>query len=475
MPLASGSSQAVISQNIAELVRSGHPQKQAEAIAYANARKGGKDELDTARIPDINGWIEIEGNPLSKPGVFQFSGKYISKSLDPAQMFAVYRPASELRDPECIESFKLVPWTNDHPGKMLGDPDQGKQAAESKGIEGVIGEKVFFDELDQMLKGNIKIFSTTHAQRIEAGKKELSVGYWSQYEYAPGVFEGQPYQYVQRKIRGNHLASVDDGRMGPEVSVMDAKDSFTFTIDEKEFKIMKKVPLIRKAINQVLTYAMDAEEKAETPEQKSEIADLMALLKKAAPLIKQISEMSSVGAAPALNAEENGDAGASDPLEVASKDAEEETKKEEALKASEEKAVKDAEEAKRKEEDKKGSGMDAKEVKALIADGIAQALGKQSHGMDAKELLVQVGQRDKLASQLSNFIGTFDASEMTLPEVEAYGCTKLGMKAPKGQEGATIAGYLHGRTVPKAVTGHGMDSTDGKPNFVERHLAGEAK
>ena len=40
MPLKSGSSKKVISSNIAELVRSGRPQKQAVAIAYSNAKKG---------------------------------------------------------------------------------------------------------------------------------------------------------------------------------------------------------------------------------------------------------------------------------------------------------------------------------------------------------------------------------------------------------------------------------------------------
>lgn len=39
MPLESGSSREVISHNIAELIRSGHPRDQAAAIAYKEARK----------------------------------------------------------------------------------------------------------------------------------------------------------------------------------------------------------------------------------------------------------------------------------------------------------------------------------------------------------------------------------------------------------------------------------------------------
>ena len=42
MPLVKGSSKAVIAENIAELVRSGKPQKQAIAIAYSEAGKATK-------------------------------------------------------------------------------------------------------------------------------------------------------------------------------------------------------------------------------------------------------------------------------------------------------------------------------------------------------------------------------------------------------------------------------------------------
>ena len=39
MPLKPGSSDAVVSNNIAEMVRAGHPQAQAVAAAYRNAGK----------------------------------------------------------------------------------------------------------------------------------------------------------------------------------------------------------------------------------------------------------------------------------------------------------------------------------------------------------------------------------------------------------------------------------------------------
>ena len=42
MPLKKGSSKKVMSENIAELIRSGRPQKQAVAIAYESAGKSKK-------------------------------------------------------------------------------------------------------------------------------------------------------------------------------------------------------------------------------------------------------------------------------------------------------------------------------------------------------------------------------------------------------------------------------------------------
>lgn len=42
MPLKKGKSKKTISSNIAEMIRAGHPKKQAVAAAYATARKSRK-------------------------------------------------------------------------------------------------------------------------------------------------------------------------------------------------------------------------------------------------------------------------------------------------------------------------------------------------------------------------------------------------------------------------------------------------
>ena len=82
------------------------------------------------RLKDINGFYEIKNNPLSKAGIFPYLGSSIIGALsaeeneiynlDPDKIYQVFRSEDDLKDPDCIESFKLLPWIDEH--EMLGEP-----------------------------------------------------------------------------------------------------------------------------------------------------------------------------------------------------------------------------------------------------------------------------------------------------------------------------------------------------------------
>jgi hypothetical protein len=169
----------------------------------------------------------------------------------------VYRPEDELNNAEAIASARLQPWIDDH--LMLGDPavEPGLTPPEKKGIHGTIGEQVFYDPTDRTLRANLRLWSPSLNDAIEAGKKELSMGYRCVYEFQPGEFEGQHYDAIQRKIRFNHLALVDEGRMGPSVSVLDhARFAFDAN-DLREVQPMSKITK-RVAVAKKLGVAVDA-------------------------------------------------------------------------------------------------------------------------------------------------------------------------------------------------------------------------
>jgi len=393
----------------------------------------------TARNYDINGWFEVKDNPLSKVGVFPYSGAMIDASgefgLDQNKIYNVLRPQEELEDSECHESLKLLPWIDGH--VMLGD-DFNLTPAEEKGVSGVIGEDIYFDEKDLTLKGNVKVFAENLKDEIDKGKRELSLGYRCKYEKESGIFDGEKYDFVQRRIRGNHLASVDQGRMGPEVAVLDG-NLLTFTLDSKELVM--------------------------TPEEMGKA--IKGLLESVKALSEKVSGM--------------------DAKAAKAKDEDELKKAEDAKKAEDEEVLKKKKEKEdlektKDEEDPEKKKKDDSAMDSLVSDNndlketvkTLQATVDSFEKTGMKTLIKTISARDALAKSLSNHVGTFDHSEMTLDEVAVYGAEKLELKCEKGSELATVNGFLHNRDVSQTVT---LDSkTDGKSmDGLDDYIKGSKK
>ena len=385
---------------------------------YPNATAEDKREFDK------NGWFEVKNNPLSKEGVFQYKGASIrlpdgTQPPDLEKLYWVYRPAEELSNEEAINSFKLVPWVDDH--TMLGSEHIGMTPAERKGVSGVIGEDVYFK--DGVLYGNIKVFSEALARKIENGKKELSLGYRCRYEHSPGVWNGQPYDYIQRDLRGNHLALVENGRMGGDVRVLDHDDTnlgqINFTCDS----LMEKKQMNLEELMELLRDL--------TPEEMETLSAKIAELKQPQG---GDEEDPNAGENP------NGDGENADPENHQEGDDLDPIDKLIAVveKLSERVANLEGRQPKAGDSgDDKGNGENPNDK-------------EEGQGMDANEVsklaMKKIADRNKFYCQVSNFTGAFDCSAMDEAEVAAYGCKKLGLKAPKGMELAAINGYMKDRT-----------------------------
>jgi hypothetical protein len=363
----------------------------------------------SARIVDQNGFITIPNNPISKSGVFPYSGAAVGNFDEPNKIFNVYRAAKELDNEETLNSFKLLPFIEDH--VMLGRSVDGKMPAEKKGVEGTTGNDAYF--ANDTVFSTIKIFSEGLTNTTDNGKKELSMGFYCKFTPSQGIFEGQSYDYIQTNIRGNHMALVDEGRMGRDVAVL---DSMNFSFDAKEF--------------------FTAEDNQMTEEEKKALAEKEA---------KDAAEMK-------------------EKEDKEAKDAEEKEKSEK------DKEAKDADEEKKKDDDDKKAGMDAIERVIQLEKKFSQL--EKTH---FKAVAGQFAQRDALASKLSHLIGSFDHAEKDLNEVAAYGVEKLGLKGvARGQEHAALAGYFHAKGEVQNQQSFGMDAkTTVTSNSMDAFLNGK--
>lgn len=418
MPLHEGKSEKVISENIAELIRSGRSKEQAAAIAYSESRKS-KDSAESKREFDPNGFYEIKDNPLSKVGVFPYSGKTVGG--DPDKIYNVYRPEEELSRQDTLESFKLLPWVDDHPSVLLGDAEVGLTPAEKKGIHGVIGEEIYFK--DGILYGNIKVFSDTLKNLIDSGKKQLSVGYRCIYELTSGVWNGVAYDAIQRNILGNHVALVEAGRMGKEVAVLDSR----YTFDSIEITKEQEMP-----------------EETKKDETKKDGMDA-----RLAAVLDWAEARMAKDAAEEEKKKEDGESAKDDdktlPGEPEEKEGTADGKVTPGVKGLDEKKDEEGMDEEKEEKEDKKEGMD--------------------NAFNFKTFAKEVANRDALAKKLSNHVGAFEFSAMDSQEVAEYGVKKLGIACSKGTEKSALEGFFKAKTNDvafaldsKASTNKGLDT-----------------
>lgn len=383
---------------------------------------GAMDE--SARQFNEFGWMTIDDNPISKVGVFPYLGSQIGAD-DPDKIYMVLRPQDELSDPETIESFKLSPFINEHPKTLLGNVN-GLVGTDNKRVDGVIGENVYFEY--PYLKANLRVYSAQTLDSIAIGKQQVSAGYSCQWAKESGTFDGKTYDYVQRRIRGNHSALVVEGRSGPDVSVM---DSMTFKLESKE-------------------HQMEMEELIKTVKA---LADTVA---------KMQGAMDEAEKEKAAAKDEDEKKEKAEAEKKAMDDAEAEKKAEEEKAEAEKK-----EKEKEKEDGEKKEAMDAalKQVKDL--SGKLAALETKTAAMDSGAIMAEIAKKNSIADRASHFIGSFAHDSMTLKQTAEYVAEKLNL--PKDNAEIRVETYLSARPAPSQA--YGMDSAAVQQSTGAAHLA----
>lgn len=272
MPLKSGSSQATISANIRTERHAGKPQEQAIAIAESKARgdkKPTRDELKAAvaagrkelehqeaalsaleaddedcdltgddedcelapdaaldssrrfaldramhRI-DSDGHLHIDGANISKAMICPYLGSEIPNSvelgLDPSKIYMLYRDAAELE--AAAPTYENKPLMADH---IVVSAEQPYKQYVAGSVSNVRFSFPY-------LKADLAVWNAEDIGKIQSGEREeISCGYRYRADMSPGQFEGKKYDGVMRELGCNHIAFVEAGRCGPEVTAAES-------------------------------------------------------------------------------------------------------------------------------------------------------------------------------------------------------------------------------------------------------------
>jgi uncharacterized protein len=164
---------------------------------------------------DTDGHLHIEGANISKAMVCPYLGSEVPEAdelkLDPSRVYYFYRDAAELM--AAAPTYENKPLMADHVAVSADQPYK-------QYVAGTLSNVRFSFPY---LKADIAVWNAEDIAKIQSGEKqEISCGYKYRADMTAGEFEGQKYDGVMRELACNHVALVQAGRCGSDVTAAES-------------------------------------------------------------------------------------------------------------------------------------------------------------------------------------------------------------------------------------------------------------
>lgn len=175
-------------------------------VSHMAVQRYDKITLDRSKVLRLdNGMMRVPAR-LSRIGIQDY--RRADGTIERA-----YRPEDEVS--KSAPLFDHVPVVDDHPTENNAVVDASNYKRLSVGL---VLNPVY---KDGFVECELLIQDATAVAKVEAGKVEMSAGYFIDREEKPGITaDGQSYDFIQRNINPNHAAIVDHGRAGHDVRIL---------------------------------------------------------------------------------------------------------------------------------------------------------------------------------------------------------------------------------------------------------------
>ena len=179
------------------------------------------DAAPSQRETDENGFLHVGASHITKATVNPYYGREIpgwqEAGLDPEAIYYGLRDPEELQ--ASLETWAGLPLHIEHHIDSAEEPQKLTRV-------GAVGTGAVWNP--PYVDAPLTVWDRAAIDAIEDGSfRELSCAYRYDPDFTPGSYEGTPYDFIMRNIRGNHVALVEEGRAGPDVVVADSHPTST--------------------------------------------------------------------------------------------------------------------------------------------------------------------------------------------------------------------------------------------------------
>jgi hypothetical protein len=170
-------------------------------------------DIDAAAKVNVTADGYLTATPrVARTGIQLYLGSEVG--VADKQVVRIYRPPEEVFNTDSMHTFAHKPMTDDHPPQPVTSKNW-KQFS-----RGQVGDEVARD--GEFIRVPMVLMDHGLVTKVQNGKAELSVGYTCDLEMTPGITaDGQEYDGIQKNIRVNHIAVVDQGRAGKQARIGD--------------------------------------------------------------------------------------------------------------------------------------------------------------------------------------------------------------------------------------------------------------